>query len=152
MSESVDGNLLLYASGQTSPHFEAAQEFLRQRLSAQEIFYLAWPTAMGYLRMSTHSRIFSSPLAPDEALNNLRQLIAHPRVRTLSERTDFLAAYAEVTASFPVRANLVPDAHLATILRQHGVGTIYTNDADFKKFEFLRTINPLSKAASPRRT
>lgn len=143
MSFSVDVNLLLYASDRTSPHFEVSQEFLRQRLSAQEIFYLAWPTAMGYLRMSTHSRIFSNPLTPDEALVNLRQLIAHPRVRTLSERAGFLEAYTEVTSAFPVRANLVPDAHLATILRQHGVRTIYTNDADFKKFEFLQAINPL---------
>ncbi len=144
MSFSVDVNLLLYASDRASPHFEVSQEFLRRKLSGQDIFYLAWPTAMGYLRMSTHSRIFSNPLTPDEALKNLRQLIAHPRVRTLSEKADFLVAYAEVTSAFPVRANLVPDAHLATILRQHGVGTIYTNDADFRKFEFLRTINPLA--------
>ena len=143
MSFAVDVNLLLYASDQTSPHFEASREFLRLRLSGAEIFYLAWPTAMAYLRMSTHSRIFSNPLTPEEALRNLRQLVAHPRVRTLSERADFLDAYAEVTSTLPVRANLVPDAHLATILRQHGVPTIYTNDADFRKFDFLQTINPL---------
>lgn len=143
MSFAVDVNLLLYASDRTSPHFEASQEFLRQRLMGSEIFYLAWPTAMAYLRMSTHSRIFSNPLTPDEALKNMRQLVAHPRVRTLSERADFLATYAEVTSALPVRGNLVPDAHLATLLRQHGVTTIYTNDADFKKFDFLQTINPL---------
>ena len=143
MSFAVDVNLLLYASDQASPHFEASREFLRLRLSGPEIFYLAWPTAMAYLRMSTHSRIFSNPLTPEEALENLRQLVAHPRVRTLSERADFLDAYAEVTSTLPVRANLVPDAHLATILRQHGVPTIYTNDADFRKFDFLQTINPL---------
>jgi len=77
------------------------------------------------------------------ALEFLRQRLAQPRVRTLSERPGFLAAYAEVTAAFPVRANLVPDAHLATILRQHGTTTIYTNGADFKKFDFLWTVNPL---------
>ncbi len=143
MSFSVDVNLLLYASDQASPHFGASQEFLRERLSSQEIFYLAWPTAMGYLRMSTHSRIFANPLTPDEALGNLQQLVAHPRVRPLSERADFLTTYAEVTSAFPVRANLVPDAHLAAILLQHGVRKIYTNDADFRKFEFLKVINPL---------
>lgn len=144
MSYSVDVNLLLYGSDQASPHFEAAQDFLRRKLSDPEILYLAWPTAMAYLRMSTHSRIFSVPLTPGEALSNLQSLVAHPRVRTLSERAGFLTAYAEATAAFPVRANLVPDAHLATILRQHGVGTIYTNDADFKKFEFLQVVNPLT--------
>ncbi len=144
MSCSLDVNPLLYASDQSSPHVEAAQEFLRQRFRDREILYIAWPTAMGYLRMSIHPRIFRAPLTPQDALNNLRSLLARPRVRTLSERAGFLSAYAEVTSAFPVRANLVPDAHLATILRQHGVRTIYTNDADFKKFGFLRVVNPLA--------
>jgi hypothetical protein len=144
LSYSVDVNLLLYVSDQASPHYEAAQRFLSQRLSEPDIFYLAWPTAMSYLRMATHQRIFTAPLTPAEALSNLRHLVAHPRVRTLSEKDDFLDAYAEVTSAFPVRAKLVPDAHLAAILRQHGVGTIYTNDADFKKFEFLQVLNPLT--------
>ena len=143
MSCSLDVNLLLYASDQSSLYCEAAQEFLRQKLRDHEMLYIAWLTAMGYLRMSTHPRIFATPLTPDEALGNLRSLLAQPRVRTLSERAGFLSAYAEVTSTFPVRANLVPDAHLATILRQHGVATIYTNDADFKKFDFLEVINPL---------
>jgi toxin-antitoxin system PIN domain toxin len=145
MSYSVDVNLLLYGSDRSSPHFEVAQEFLRRKLEEGDLLYLGWPTVMAYLRMSTHPRIFTAPLTPEEALGNLRNLISHPRVRTLSERPGFLTAYTEATASFPVRANLVPDAHLAVILRQHGVRTIYTNDRDFKKFDFLRVINPLTE-------
>jgi len=48
-----------------------------------------------------------------------------------------------VTRAFPVRGNLVPDAHLAAVLRQHGVVTLYTHDRDFRKFDFLRAIDPL---------
>ncbi|MDH3523500.1 MAG: PIN domain-containing protein [Acidobacteriota bacterium] len=147
MSCSLDVNLLLYASDRSSPHFEVAQEFLRRKLRDREILYVAWPTAMAYLRMATHSRIFKAPLTPAEALSNLQSLLAQPQVKTLSERAGFLGAYAEATRAFPVRANLVPDAHLATILRQHGVATIYTNDVDFKKFDFLRVINPLAPSS-----
>src|SRR3990167_6832178 len=50
---------------------------------------------------------------------------------------------SNLTSSFPVRGNLVPDAHLATILRQHGVEKIYSADRDFRKFEFIKVINPL---------
>lgn len=39
--------------------------------------------------------------------------------------------------------NLVPDAHLASILRQHGVKRTYTADADFRKFDFWEVVNPL---------
>lgn len=143
MSYSIDVNLLLYGSNEASPHHDKAREFLRSKLSQAEILYLSWPTIMAYLRISTHSRIFQTPLSPAEALTNIRRLLAHPRVRALSELDGFLDAYAEVTSEFPVRANLVPDAHLAAILYQHGVRTIFTNDSDFRKFTFLRVINPL---------
>jgi predicted nucleic acid-binding protein len=42
----------------------------------------------------------------------------------------------------------VPDAHLAALLRQHGVATLYTNDADFKRSSFLRVINPFETIAT----
>jgi predicted nucleic acid-binding protein len=45
----------------------------------------------------------------------------------------------------PVRGNLVPDAHLAALLRQHGVTTLYTNDVDFRKFTFLTVVNPFER-------
>ena len=47
-----------------------------------------------------------------------------------------------MTGSFPVRGNLVPNAHLASILHQHGVLKIYTGDRDFVKFDFLDVRDP----------
>lgn len=52
--------------------------------------------------------------------------------------------YREVTANFPVRGNLVPDAHLAALLRQHGVRRLYTTDADCLKFPFLDVQDPFA--------
>ena len=59
MSYSVDVNVLLYASDQSSPRRAAAIHFLESRLLDPDLFYLAWPTLMGYLRISTHPRIFA---------------------------------------------------------------------------------------------
>jgi predicted nucleic acid-binding protein len=50
--------------------------------------------------------------------------------------------YREVTKEFTARRDLVPDAHLAALLRQHDIRTLYTTDADFRKFEFLDVRNP----------
>ena len=97
---------------------------------------------MGYLRISTHPGIFSSPLSPDEALGNVETLLNLPRVKILTELDGFLELYRELTGRFPVRGNLVPDAHLAALLRQHDVPTIYTTDTDFRKFDFLKVLNP----------
>jgi hypothetical protein len=47
-----------------------------------------------------------------------------------------------VSGLIPVRGSLVPDAHLAALLRQHGVATLYTRDRDFLKFGFLDVRDP----------
>jgi predicted nucleic acid-binding protein len=38
----------------------------------------------------------------------------------------------------------VPGAHLAAVLRQHGVVRLYTRHRDFRKFDFLQAIDPLA--------
>jgi uncharacterized protein len=72
-------------------------------------------------------------------LGHVQALLSLPRVRVLAEAGGFL----EVTGAFPVRGNLVPDAHLAALLRRHGVQRLYTADADFRKFAFLEVRDPL---------
>ncbi|HUO86186.1 MAG TPA: TA system VapC family ribonuclease toxin [Thermoanaerobaculia bacterium] len=143
MSFAVDANLLVYASDLGSPFHAAARGFLDERATGREIFCIAWTTAMAYLRIVTHPGILGSPLAPAEALANLASLEALPQVRLLAEKVGFLAAYAEATTGTALRGNLVPDAHLAAVLLQHDVRTLYTNDADFRRFTFLDVRNPL---------
>ena len=142
MSYSIDVNILLYASDQSNPRHAAATRFMQERISDSDLFCVAWSTIMSYLRISTHPSIFSDPLPPDHALDNIESLVSLPHVRILSEEEGFLNIYREVTSRFPVRGNLVPDAHLVALLRQHGVRTLYTNDGDFKKFDFLDVRDP----------
>lgn len=142
MSYSIDVNILLYASDQSNPRHVAAIGFMEDRVSDPELFCISWVTIMSYLRISTHSSIFSIPLSPDQALGNIESLVNLPRVKVLSEEESFLDVYREVTGSFPVRGNLVPDAYLASILYQHGVQKIYTGDRDFLKFDFLDVRDP----------
>jgi len=142
MSYSVDANILLYASDSSSPKHAEAIRFLKQRASDPDLFCIAWPTLIAFLRIATHPRIFAQPLSPDDALGNVESLLSLPRVRLLSEGEGFLEVYREVTAHFPVRGNLVPDAQLAALLRQHGVRKLYTVDRDFRKFDFLEVADP----------
>lgn len=148
MSCSVDVNVLLYASDDASPLHARARSFLEERCTSRELFYLPWPAVMSYLRIATHPRIFTAPLSPAEALSNVEMLARFPHVRFLSEGDGFLQTYREVMGALPARGNLVPDAHLAAILRQHGVRVLYTRDADFRKFPFLDVRDPFAGEAS----
>lgn len=143
MSYSVDANILLYASDSSSPEHRKANEFLASLTTEKDLLCVTWPTLMAYLRISTHPSIFSAPLSPDDAWKNIRTLLALPRCRVVSEEESFSEDYLSATHGITVRGNLVPDAHVATILRQHGVSRIYTADTDFLKFRFLEVVNPL---------
>ena len=109
-----------------------------------EVFTVGWSTVMSYLRIATHPAVFDRPLSPDEAMANIEMLLNLPQVRFLSEEEGFWKAYRATAAEVPTRGNLVPDAHLAALLRQHGVKTLYTHDRDFLKFSFLDVRDPLA--------
>src|SRR5262245_49317378 len=98
LSYSVDANILLYASDRASPRHAAALRFLEERPSDPDIFCLAWPTLLAYMRIATHPRIFAEPLAPAAALDNVEALMRLPRVRAIGESDDFLAVYRDVTS------------------------------------------------------
>ncbi len=144
MSYTIDLNILLYATDTSSPFQEGASNFLGERARDPEVLCLAWPTVMGYLRIATHSRIFASPLTPDQAMANIGELIARPQCRMINETNAFMDVYRDVTRGMTVRGNLVPDAHIAALMRLHDVRTIFTNDMDFRRFAFVEVRNPLS--------
>jgi toxin-antitoxin system PIN domain toxin len=148
MSYALDVNILVYASDSSSPLHGQARAFLDHCATSPDMFYLSWGTVMSYLRLITHPAICSQPLSPGEAMGNLDALVSLPHVRLLSEETGYWEVYREIARVLPVRGNLVPDAHLAALLRQHGVRTLYTNDADFLKFDFLEVRNPFKPVRS----
>lgn len=117
-------------------------EFLEECAARAEICCLAWTTVMGYLRVSTHPSIFAAPLSPELAAANVEALVRLPHVRLLSEQDGFWEVYRDVTRATATRGNFVPDAHLAALLKQHGIGRLYTHDSDFRRFEFLEVRNP----------
>jgi len=144
MSFAIDVNILLYASDTGSPHFERAKAFIESCIAQREIFYVGWPTVMSYLRIATHPAVFDHPLSPDEAMANIESLRSLPHARLLSEDEGFWDVYRAITSEVPTRGNLVPDAHLAALLRSHGVKALYTHDRDFLKFPFLDVRDPLA--------
>jgi uncharacterized protein len=50
-----------------------------------------------------------------------------------------------MTDGLVVRGNLVPDAHLATILFQHGIRTLCSSNRDFRKFATLDIRDPFTE-------
>ncbi len=141
MSVTVDANVLVYASNESEPVHRPARLLLERLAAGPQIVCLFWPTIMGYLRIVTHPSLLPRPLSPAEAIANVSALIALPHVRTPGEGDGFWELYL-VTRGDPDRGNDVPDGHLAALMRQHGVGTIYTRDRDFRRFDGIAVEDP----------
>jgi toxin-antitoxin system PIN domain toxin len=144
MSYSIDTNILLYASDRESDHHQKAKQFMESRVDDQDLLCLTWGILMGYQRIATHPSIFRNPLSAKQAWGNVESLLSISRCRVIGEQEGFAGVYAQISNLVGVKGNLVPDAHLAVILKQHGVSKIYTADTDFRKFDFMDVINPLN--------
>jgi toxin-antitoxin system PIN domain toxin len=141
VSATVDTNVFVYAADLDSDMGAAARELIERLARGPELFFVFWPALMGYLRIVTHPAISADPLTPGEALDSMRSLLDRPHVRTPGEGAGFLRVYAS-TAPEITRGRQVPDAHIAALMRQHGVRTIYTRDRDFRRFDGIKVEDP----------
>ena len=144
MTYTVDANVLLYASDETSPVHAGARAFVQRLADGPEIAYLFWPTVMAYLRIATHPAIFARPLTAAEAIGNVEQLLARPHVRTTGEQERFWSRYREVADDAVPAGNLVPDAHIVTLMLENDVRTIWTRDRDYRRFPRIEVRDPFA--------
>ena len=122
---------------------DPARALLERLAAGPELLYLFWPCLLGYVRLVTHPGMLPRPLAAADALGNVAALLGLAHVRAPGEGDGFLEVYHR-TADANTRGNAVPDAHLAALMRQHGVATIYSRDRDFLRFEGLTARDPFA--------
>jgi toxin-antitoxin system PIN domain toxin len=143
MSATIDANVLVYASDRRAESHDRAETLIRRLATGPEILYLFWPVLLGYLRIVTHPGILTNPLSPADALGNVESLLDRPNVRAPGELDGFWPMFRSTAGEQP-RGNDIPDAHVAALMRQHGVGVIYTRHRDFRRFEGIDVRNPFA--------
>ena len=144
MSETFDVNVLVYATHRASPFHDKAKALVERFLAGPELVYLLWPVVFGYLRIVTHPRLLDAPLTPNVAIDNIEQFVCQPHVRLVGEIEGFWPIYRRVADTTKPKGNLVPDAHLVAVMRQHGISTIWSGDRDFRKFDGITVRDPFA--------
>lgn len=142
MSVTFDVNVLVYAADTLSPFHERARDTLISMLEGNERVHLFWPTLAAFVRITTSRAILREPLSVDGALEAVELLVADPRVSVSGEPDGFWTAFKHVVGEVGARGNLVSDAHLVALMRTVGVRDIVTRDRDFRKFDWVRVIDP----------
>lgn len=144
MSETVDVNVLVYASNTDAPEHDRAAALVAHLADGPGLVVLLWPVLMGYLRLATHPSVFSAPLSHADAMGNVDSLIERSHVRVAGEGDGFWNTYRRTTDEVAPRGNLVPDAHLVALMVQHGVSTIWSRDRDLRKFDGIAVADPFA--------
>ncbi len=144
MSQTVDTNVLVYATHTASPFHDRARALVEHLVAGPSLAYLLWPAVLGYLRIVTHPAVLEAPLSFDEASSNIEGLLAPSHVRTAGEGDQFWVSFTTVASDAKARGNLVPDAHLVALMREHGVSTLWSHDRDFRKFRGITVKDPFS--------
>ena len=140
----VDTNVLVYAANSTVPQHSACREHLLRWRQRHDPWYLTWSIGYEFLRVSTHLRVLPQPLTATEAWSFLTALLASPGLRVLGPGPNHPPLLAELLAELPsLRGNRFHDAHIAVLMREHGVSRIVTGDTDFHRFSALEVIDPL---------
>jgi toxin-antitoxin system PIN domain toxin len=143
VSATVDANVLIYASNADDELHQRARELVVRLAGGPELLYVFWPTIMRFLRIATHPAIFRRPASPKQAIAAMTALLERPTVRTEAEDGGFWEVY-RATAGDHIRGNSVLDAHIAALMRQHGVAVIYTRDRDFRRYDGIEPRDPFT--------
>ena len=142
-----DVNLLIYAINVDAPNHDKARAWWDETLSGSETVGLAWPVITAFLRLTTHARVFRSPMASNQALAFMTSWLAQPCVEAISAGDRHWLVLSELLRESGTAGNLTDDAHLAAIAIEHDA-CLHSADNDFRRFPGLKHHNPIGHHAS----
>jgi toxin-antitoxin system PIN domain toxin len=129
----VDANVLLYAVNAQSRQHENARGWLTAALNGDESIAFAWVSILAFVRVATHSRIFTAPLSPARAFEYVDDWLAQPPAMTIEPTIRHPGVLRGLLEIAGTGGNLTNDAHLAAIAIEHGAEVV-TFDRDFRRF------------------
>jgi hypothetical protein len=139
----VDANLLIYAFDSVSPYNSTARAWLDGQLSGSSAVGIPWEAFAAFLRVVTNPRIYPGVISIAAALEQVQAWLQCDAVWIPLPSERHATLLGEMLRVPGLRANDVPDAHLAALAISHGL-ILCSADAGFARFPGLRWTNPLA--------
>ncbi|MFN2252318.1 MAG: TA system VapC family ribonuclease toxin [Anaerolineae bacterium] len=139
----VDTNVLVYAHRPVFELHDSALAWLEYLAEGSSPWAIPVFCLGEFVRVTTHPRLLDPPSTIEQALGALDGLLESPTVRVLTPGAAYPTLLAEAVRAGDARGNLVYDAQIAAVCREHRVTLLLTEDRDFARFPGLRS-RPLS--------
>ena len=138
-----DVNLLLYAEINAYPLHEAARGWWEDALNGRQPVGLAQVCLFGFLRISTNRRVFTTPLAVEDAILRVQRWLEREPVTLLHAGSRHLETAFRLLEQLGTGGNLTTDVQIAAHAVENN-GEVHSNDRDFGRFGGVRWVNPLA--------
>jgi uncharacterized protein len=139
----VDLNILLYAVNRDSAQHTRARACIEGLLSGEETVAFPWVVLLGFIRLTTNSRLFPRALTAEQAVETVDSWLSQPPAVALNAGVEHWRQLKFLIAEAGTAGNLTTDAHLAALAIENGAELVST-DTDFARFRHLRYYNPLN--------
>ena len=137
-----DINLLLYAHNPRTTNHKRAFHWWNQCLQGHEGVALAWVVVLGFVRITTHPKVFERPMAVEAAVGRVEEWLSLPHIHLVHPPQTHFQTWSALLKQIGTAGNLTTDAHLAALAIERGL-ILQTTDADFARFAGLKWNNPL---------
>jgi toxin-antitoxin system PIN domain toxin len=144
----ADITLLLAAVNTRAPNHKAARTWWEQQLNSTTEIGLSWLVILGFIRLTTNSKIMPDPLLLADAIAMVDEWLRRPNVKTVAVTAQHWNILQNMLHAVGHGAALTMDAHLACLAIEHDA-EIVTLDEDFSHFPGLKGRNPLKPAGEP---
>ena len=137
-----DANLLLYAYDSSSSFHPPSKAWCEHIMTGPEPVALLPVVIFGFVRISTHPRVYARPLLPAEASAHVSRWLARPHVSVVDMQADDVSRALDLLEKAGTAGNLTSDAQIAAValrLNAH----VHTADLDFGRFAGVRFTSPL---------
>ncbi|MCB1094866.1 MAG: PIN domain-containing protein [Verrucomicrobiae bacterium] len=137
-----DINLLLYATFSSCSQHGVAKAWWDGVLSGSLPVRIGHIVILGFIRISTHPKVFKTPLTLPQAIAVVDGWLSQPNVEMIAPATAHWDNLKMMLAAGTTGGNLTTDAHIAALAADFGL-IIYSNDTDFGRFPGVKVINPV---------
>lgn len=137
-----DVNLLVHAHDMEFIRHSEARKWWEDQMNGDGSVGLGWVALLGFIRITTNSRILSNPLSVSGACARVKSWLERPQsilIHPGDRHADILFQLLQDAGS---AGNLTTDAHLAALAIEHQA-ELHSTDADMGRFPGLRWVNPL---------
>ena len=116
--------------------------WLEAQINSDAAYGLSELVLSGFLRITTHARVFEVPSTWQDANRFATQLREQPNRVTIGPGQHHWEIFTRLCKTAGAKGNLIADAYLAAMAIEHGCEWI-TTDRDFGRFDGLRWRHPL---------